>query len=185
MRVISGLARGHKLKTVENYDIRPTLERTKEAVFSMINSEIYGSYFLDVFSGTGSIGIEALSRGADFCAFIELSREHCDIINQNIEHVKKAIGDMKYQLVNSGFEDGLIKLNKYKFDIIFMDPPYGENLIPPALDSIKKGNLLKEGGIVIVEQRKDEDVPFREGYRIIKNKNYGTQSIYFLQYECE
>lgn len=185
MRVVAGLARGHKLKAAEDYDIRPTSDRAKEALFSILSNDIEGCYFLDIFSGSGAIAIEALSRGAAFCALIEQDKKHCQIINENIEHVKKAIGEMNFKLLNESFEEGIMNLHRYKFDVIFMDPPYNQKLAVPALDCIRRGNLLKNSGIVVVEQSRDADEISHKDYEIIKDKVYGHSRFYFLQYKVE
>ncbi len=185
MRVIAGLARGHKLKATEDYDIRPTPDRVRESVFNMLSNDIYGSSFLDIFGGSGAVGIEALSRGADFLAVIEKNKKHCKIIEDNISHVKKALGEFKFKLINSGFEDGIRSLKDQKFDIIFMDPPYDTGFSSTALKFIYDADILNAEGIIVVEQKSNEEEPHNAHFEIVKNKRYGITGIYFLKYKQE
>ena len=183
MRVIAGLAKGHKLETKEGLDIRPTADKTKGAIFSMIGDNIYKALFLDLFSGSGSIGIEALSRRASFCAFVESSPENIAYINKNLNHVSKAIENGNYMVINKDFEDAifLFKEKNTKFDIIFLDPPYNKNLVNQAIDSIYRHNILSDFGMIIAEQGAHENPPNSDFYEIYKAKKYGTSSIYFLK----
>ncbi|MCL2592390.1 MAG: 16S rRNA (guanine(966)-N(2))-methyltransferase RsmD [Defluviitaleaceae bacterium] len=180
MRVIAGMCRNHRLEAPVGLEVRPTSDKTKGAIFSMIGNDIYDSNFLDLFSGSGAIGIEALSRGAKFCTFIENSLEHVKFINKNLNHVKKALGHENYSVINRDVLEAL-KVLKEQFDIIFLDPPYNQNLINKTLEQIYNHSILSDFGTVIIEQDAKEELPNSEFFEIYKNKKYGRTSIYFLK----
>lgn len=181
MRVISGLAKGHKLLSPTGLETRPTTDRIKEAVFSIIHNDLYGVSFLDLFSGTGAIGIEALSRGAKSCTFVDKSKSSTEIINKNINQVSKSIKNPNCKVLNLNVYDALDNLKNNKFDIIFMDPPYNENIINNVLKIIFKNNFLSSNGFIIIEQSKDSPLPDEENLNIIKVKNYGLTTIIFMK----
>ena len=126
MRVISGSARGHKLKAPEGLTTRPTTDRIKESLFNIIAGDLYQCKFLDLFSGSGAMGIEALSRGADKAVFVDKDRKSISIINDNLKATRL---DNKAQVLNCDVSTAVSKLKSLneKFDIIFMDPPYGKD----------------------------------------------------------
>ncbi|MBO0723430.1 MAG: 16S rRNA (guanine(966)-N(2))-methyltransferase RsmD, partial [Blastocatellia bacterium] len=169
MRVIAGIHKGRRLKTLEGLRVRPTSDRMRETLFNILAPRIEGANFVDVCAGSGAVGIEALSRGAAHVAFIESSRKAITIIGENLRHCEIREG---VRVIN---RDALTAL-KYlasretKFDIIFFDPPYDSELHSPVLWQIAKNNMLAENGIVIVEHRRqsllspnyDELRPYRE-----------------------
>ena len=120
MRVITGTARGRVLKTLEGEDVRPTTDRVKEAVFSIIQFEIEGRRVLDLFAGSGQLGIEALSRGAASATFVDMSKDSLSAVKYNLEHTK--LGDNAKVVQTDALS--FLKLTKDKFDIVFLDPPY-------------------------------------------------------------
>ena len=155
MRVIAGTARRLQLKTLDGMDTRPTTDRIKETLFNMISAELYDSNFLDLFSGSGGIGIEALSRGAANAVFVEKNPK-------------------------------AMKLNgEWKFDYIFMDPPYNHEWEKQVLEFLTDTTLLADDGIIIVEASKETDLSYAEelGYSIIKEKMYKTNKHIFLEKE--
>lgn len=179
MRVITGKYRGRKLNTPENYDIRPTTDKAKEALFSILTNEIYGSRVLDLFAGTGSLGIEALSRGAEYCVFADSSRQSLNLVKENLEHckveedTKVMAGDYRKVLKQLGdrIEDGL----EEAFDIILLDPPYNKGLLDDAFALIEEGGVLAEGGLIIAEHRKEEILPDElHGFLKLKERRYGV-----------
>ncbi|SHJ58635.1 16S rRNA (guanine(966)-N(2))-methyltransferase RsmD [Tepidibacter formicigenes] len=183
MRVISGSARGLKLKSPKGMDVRPTTDRVKESVFNIINNRLIDSFVLDIFSGTGSLGIEALSRGAQKCTFIDSSKESIKVIKENIE--KARVND-KSEVILSDAISAINKLGvrRDKFDIIFMDPPYLKNLIEPVLEEISKKNILEEDGIIIVEHdTKDELLEEINNLYKYREKKYGNTTISFFALE--
>jgi len=185
MRVVAGLARGHKLICLDGEAIRPTSDRAKEAIFSALGMKVQESRFLDMFSGSGAIGIEALSRGADYVVFVEQCAEHVEVIKKNIAHVSKAIGLDKpnYKLVNKDAIGALdmLKLQELRFGIIFLDPPYDSGLWKPVLSKLAKLELLDEGGIIVLELGADEDEPALSHFEIVKKKVYGAAAVYYME----
>lgn len=183
MRVISGKARGLKLNAPKNDDVRPTTDRVKESLFNMINSYMMESEILDLFAGTGSLGIECLSRGADRCVFVDSSKESIGIIKANI---KKARVEAESTVLNSDFKSAIksLSLKNQSFDVIFMDPPYYKNMFSEALSGVDQYNLLKEEGIIIVEHDTKDEFPDSIG-RLYKSKDkkYGNTTITFYKME--
>ncbi len=183
MRVISGSARGLKLKSPKGMDVRPTTDRVKESLFNIINMSIAESFVLDLFSGTGSLGIEALSRGAENCIFVDASKESIGVIRNNIKSAK--LEDKSEVL----FLDVISAINKLgvrrdKFDIIFMDPPYLKNLINPTLEEISKRALLEEDGMIIVEHdTKDILLDHIGKLTKFREKKYGNTTLSFFTWE--
>lgn len=182
MRVISGKARGLKLDTPKNDDVRPTTDRVKESLFNIINSYIMDSRVLDLFAGTGSLGIECLSRGAKRCVFVDVSKESIGIIKSNI---KKARVENESIVINSDFKDAIKRLQgAEKFDVIFMDPPYYKDMFVAALESIDNADLLDEDGIIMIEHDSKDSFPETIG-RLIQNKSkkYGNTTLTFYKME--
>ncbi len=171
MRVITGSARGRKLKTPENYDIRPTTDNVKEALFNIIQFDIEGRRVLDLFADTGQLGIEALSRGAESCVFIDESREAVRIVKENL----KACG-LSGTVLQTDALDYLRR--EEKFDLIFLDPPYDAGLYEPALTAINSVDKLSDGGIIICETRREIPLPeLTAPYRKGKEYRYGKVKI--------
>ena len=171
MRVITGTARGRKLRTPENYDIRPTTDNVKESVFNIIQFDIEGRRVLDLFAGTGQLGIECLSRGAKEAVFVDESREAVKIIKENL----KTCG-----LSAPVLQENALSFLKHcgKFDIIFVDPPYDSKLYQPVLELINLVDILSDGGIIICEARREEKLPdMAAPYLKRKEYNYGRVKI--------
>lgn len=152
MRVITGKARGRRLKTPENYDIRPTADSVKEAVFNIVQFDIEGRRVLDLFAGTGQLGIEALSRGAASCVFVDSDRLAADIVRDNLRACA-----LEGSVVQS---DALSYLEGCgKFDVIFVDPPYDAGLYDGVMQKINSVDILSDGGIIICESRRETLMP--------------------------
>ncbi|MDX5683031.1 16S rRNA (guanine(966)-N(2))-methyltransferase RsmD [Clostridioides difficile] len=184
MRVISGKARGLKLNTPKNEDVRPTTDRVKESPFNMINSYIMESEVLDLFAGTGSLGIECLSRGAKSCTFVDISKESIDIVKSNI---KKARVESESIILNLDFKTAIdkLKLQNSKFDIIFMDPPYYKNMFIEAIEKIDNSNLLNEDGIIVVEHDTNDLFPDKIcKLEKTRDKKYGNTTLTFYKMEA-
>lgn len=174
MRVIAGKARSLKLMTPPGMDTRPTTDRTKETLFNILQPEIRGARFLDLFSGSGAIGIEALSRGAAFAVFVEKDRAAAECIKKNLAFTK--LGD-NGQILRKDVGAALKSLEKgAPFDLIFMDPPYGRGLERQVLEYLAHSSLLAEEGTVVVEA--SLETPFDHvqdlGFQVIKIKKYKT-----------
>ena len=179
MRVITGSARGRRLKTPEGMDIRPTTDNVKESVFNIIQFDVEGRRVLDLFAGTGQLGIEALSRGAAEAVFIDKDREAVKIVKENL----KACG-LRAAVRQ---EDALSALRREeKFDLIFVDPPYDAGLYGPVLESIKTVDKLTDGGIIICEARSTEPLPdLAAPYGKRKEYRYGKVKIAVYTKETE
>lgn len=171
MRVITGSARGRKLKTPSGQDIRPTTDNVKEAVFNIIQFDIEGRRVLDLFAGTGQLGIECLSRGAREAVFLDQSREAVRMVRENL----KTCG-MNATVLQ---EDALAYLRRGdRFDLIFLDPPYDADLYEPALETINSVDNLSDGGIIVCEARSERPLPdMKAPYRKVKEYRYGKVKI--------
>lgn len=167
MRVITGTARGRRLKTPKNYDIRPTTDNVKESVFNIIQFDIEGRRVLDLFAGTGQLGIECLSRGAAEAVFIDENTAAVKIVKENL----KTCGFTAPVLQ----QDALSYLRHCgKFDLVFVDPPYDSGLYESVLETINSVDILSDGGIILCESRREKTLPdMRAPYRKKKEYNYG------------
>ena len=148
VRVITGKARGVVLKTPDGMITRPTSDRVKEALFSIIQFDICNANVLDLFAGTGQLGIEALSRDAKFAVFVDEQESACNLIKENLKRTKL---ENSARVVRSDYEIFLKKCNE-KFDIIFLDPPYAEKFLENALNFITEIDILHSGGIIVTER---------------------------------
>ena len=183
MRVISGKVRGLKLDTPKNDDVRPTTDRVKESLFNIINPYVIDSNVLDLFAGTGSLGIECLSRGALSATFVDVSKDSINIVKSN---VKKARVENESTILNLDFKTAIDRLNvqNKKFDIIFMDPPYYKNMFIDALSNIDNSDLLSEDGIIVVEHdTKDKFIDKIGRLEKSKEKKYGNTTLTFYKME--
>ena len=171
MRVISGKARGINLKTPDGLLTRPTIDRVKEALFSIINFDIPCATVLDLFGGTGQLGIEALSRGAKSAVIVDQREEACRLIRENLRRTKL---EQDAKVVRSDYMDYL-KRCREKFDIILLDPPYAEVFLENALKCITEIDILQSGGIIVTERPLGKDLPYLfEGYTRSKDYKYGN-----------
>ncbi len=181
MRVIAGSAKRIQLITVEGLDTRPTQDRVKETLFNMMQYDLYGCNFLDLFSGSGGIGIEALSRGAECAYFVENNDNAIRCIKENL--LKTKLGS-KATVLKS---DALSSLNRLdgtiKFDFIFMDPPYNQGHEMEILKMIANSSILNENGIIIIEASLETNFDYVEdlGFEIIKEKKYKTNKHVFVE----
>ena len=183
MRIISGRARGRKILSPESLETRPTLDRVKEAMFSTIQNYIQDSIVIDVFAGTGSLGLEAASRGAKEVYLVDKSNTTYPLLKQNVENLK--FNDVCYTLNMDAYEALKNLKNKGKvFDLIFIDPPYCKEMIPEAMKIIKENNMLSEDGIIVTKIDSIEEI--YEGYdniKLNKSKKYGNTTVCFYRYE--
>ena len=170
MRVITGKARGVQLKTPEGMLTRPTADRVKEALFSIIQFELPDARVLDLFGGTGQLGIEALSRGAKSAVFVDQREDACRLIRENLKRTRL---EQDGKVVRSDYLDYL-KRCRENFDIILLDPPYAEVFLENALKCITEIDILQSGGIIIAERPLGKELPFEyEGYTRSKDYKYG------------
>lgn len=183
MRVIAGTARSMPLKTVPGNDTRPTTDRIKETLFNILQTDIYGSNFLDLYAGSGSIGIEALSRGASQAVFVENAKVAVKCINDNLKFTKL---DSKAKVFEQDVVSAINKMNgNYLFDIVFMDPPYNNNYEMDVLTSLKNSSIIDNKTIIIIEEALDADLSYIDsiGFKIYREKNYKTNKHVFLTLE--
>ncbi len=171
MRVISGSARGTKLFSLEGNHTRPTTDRVKEAMYSIINFYISGSVVLDLFSGSGALGIEALSRGAKECYFVENDKSAMSVVNKNIE---KTHLTENARVIFSDYKTFLENTN-VQFDVILLDPPYNKFMCDQALKIILDKNLLSNGGIIVCETEAEEAI--NTGFALKKEYKYGKTKL--------
>lgn len=180
MRIISGKAKGTNLYTLDGIETRPTLDRVKESLFNIVNEKIYDSEVLDLFSGSGAIGLEFASRGAKKVILCDKSKKALDIIQKNID---KTHLSEKVELYNCDFKDLLIKLQEKRFDIIYLDPPYKTNYIQEALKEIIKYGLNKKDTLIIAETDEPDRVETQIKelqLEIIDKRKYGRAHLFFI-----
>lgn len=177
MRIIAGRAGGLKLKSLKGKDVRPTLDRVKESMFNIIAFDLPGAEVLDLFAGFGSLGIEALSRGAKKADFVEVNKAHLKVIEDNLKKARL------YESAELFKRDvySYLKSCRQKYDIIFMDPPYEKNMSAEAVKLIIENKLLKEKALIISERSEAEEVEEFAELNIIKNKKYGNSIITIYQ----
>ena len=179
MRVITGSARGRKLKTPENYDIRPTTDNVKEALFNIIQFDIEGRRVLDLFAGTGQLGIEALSRGAKSCVFVDRDRAAVKIVKENLKTCALEAAVIQADALEFLRRPG-------QFDLIFVDPPYDAGLYGEVLKTINLVDKLSDGGIIICEARRENPLPSMAApYRMTKEYTYGKVKLCLYTKEVE
>ncbi len=183
MRIISGKARGTNLYTLEGQATRPTLDRVKESLFNIIQNEIPDSIFLDLFSGSGAIGIEAASRGAKKVVLCDKSKDAIRIINKNIEktHLKENV-----EVYNLDYEILLKTKIKDKLDIIYIDPPYDSNFVIKSIEMIICQNIIHENTKIIIETDNEERILKqleKISVEIIDKRKYGRAILIFLKYQ--
>ena len=165
MRVVAGKARGLTLKTLDGETTRPTRDMVRESLFNILSNRITDCVFLDLFAGSGAIGIEALSRGAQKAYFTDLNKESIKIITENIKKAKMLDDAV---VIQGDYLNTLDRIQDEKFDIIFLDPPYNKGMGVLAIKKIYEKSLLNDGGIIIYETDKSEDIP----EEIMKYKRY-------------
>ena len=183
MRVIAGKARRVQLHTIEGMDTRPTTDRIKETLFNMIAHGLCDASFLDLFAGSGAIGIEALSRGAKEAVFVEKSPRAATCIRENLARTKLS---EEAEVITTDVISALRRLEgRKKFDYIFMDPPYNHELEKEVLTFLSHSDLLEEDALLIVEASLETDFSYLEelGFTLIKRKEYKTNAHIFIQRE--
>lgn len=173
MRVVAGKHRSRPLISPKNTEVRPTTDMVKESIFNIIQNDVVGSKFLDLFAGSGAIGIEAISRGAEKVVFADASRESIAVVKQNLQMLKEDA-----QVIFGDFSYTLSRLKNGAFDIVFLDPPYNFADIKKVFEELKNNNVLSDTGIVIYESMFDKNADMQmDGYEIIKSKKYGITAI--------
>lgn len=185
MRIIAGLAKGRKILSPEGMQTRPTLDRIKESIFNIIQNDVHGAVALDLFAGTGSLGLEAASRGAEFCYLIDKSPLTYPLLQKNIENLKfqdicKSINGDAYEVLKDFARKNII------FDLIFIDPPYLKDLIPPAVQIIDEDGLLKRDGLIVTKIDTSEVIyEGNENIILVDKRKYGNTTVCFYRYKEE
>lgn len=184
MRVIAGSAKRMPLKTMEGLETRPTTDRIKETLFNMISEYLADSNFLDLFSGSGGIGIEALSRGAASAVFVEQNKKAMNCIRENLKFTRL---EDRAEVYETDVINALSRMeHKKKFDYVFMDPPYNQLHEKRVLEYLSKSDLLSEDALIIVEASLETDVSYVTdlGFAVVKEKIYKTNKHIFLEREA-
>lgn len=185
MRIITGTAKGIRLKTLEGDATRPTSERVKEAVFSMLHGDIENREILDLFSGSGQMGLEALSRGAKHATLCDKSPQAIAIISEN---ANKTQLDSKCTIKRCDYLEALRMTSGNKFDIIFLDPPYASGFYSIALENMLKYDILKSTSLIICESDTDEifngNSELSDKFRIVKQSKYSRTYITIISPEA-
>ena len=185
MRIIGGDYRSKKLFLPKNKETRPLRDLVKESIFNLIdhskkiNIDLKNSFVLDLFSGSGSFGIECLSRRAKQVTFLENYPEALEILEKNLKLLKN---NSNYQIIKDDFFNhfNLKNTTELKFDIIFIDPPYKETKINEIIQMIKKQQLLNKNGIIIIHRHKKDKIKLIDKINILENRNYGISNIFFV-----
>ena len=184
MRIITGKARGTKLQTLAGEATRPTAERTKEAIFSMINFDILGARVLDLFAGSGQLGLEAISRGAKSAVLNDSSREAAAIIRANAE--KTRLVDA-CEILSTDWQAVLRRFaNKETFGLVFLDPPYAGGFLPKVLGKMIEWDLLSDGAVIVCESANEEDVfggdeNLKNQFNVRRVARYGAACVTILE----
>jgi 16S rRNA (guanine966-N2)-methyltransferase len=182
LRIIGGSLKRRKIRSVEGWATRPTSDRVRESIFNILFDRTKGSHVLDLFAGTGAMGIEALSRGASSATFIDNEKTALLTIKKNIESLtlfSQAV------VIAWDIRRNLQCLNHLSdhFDLVFMDPPYHSDLILPTLNHLQKGALLKSEAMIVIEHAAEESVPSdMPGYRSVDERRYGKTGISILEF---
>ncbi len=172
MRVITGEARGRKLLTLEGDDVRPTTDRVKESIFNIIQFDLEGAYVLDLFAGSGQLGIEALSRGAKHCVFVDSSQKSVDVVKQNL----KTCGFEKRASVFCGDGKMYVGLSRDTFDIALLDPPYNKQILDSVLPVVAE--KMADYGVILCESALNEALPETAGeFELHREYKYGKIKI--------
>ena len=179
MKVISGKYKGRNIEGFTIDGTRPTMDRVKESLFAMIQNYIDDSNVLDLFSGSGNLGIEALSEGAKSIVLVDSNYKAIKVIENNL----KNIGITEAKVLNMDYKKAIEILDE-KFDIIFLDPPYKTNYIEESIKLITKYNLLKDNGIIVCESDNIDRIVYGEEYTCIKDKKYGDKYVVILKKVC-
>lgn len=184
MRIIGGRKKGSKLYTLEGLDTRPTLDRVKEPLFSILQFDLPNAIVLDLFAGSGALGLEAISRGAQKAFLCDVSKEAIHIIEKNVEKLKV---ESEVEILNKDYEETLkyLKRQGQKLDIVFLDPPYQTDFVEKATSKIAEYELLSKNGIVVVETDRREEIcetiKRLNLYNIYDERKYGRASLLFLK----
>ena len=183
MRIIGGIRRGQRLSSPRNDAIRPTSDRVRESIFNIISGRLEGANVLDLFAGTGAMGLEALSRGAASVLFVDNSREALDLLKGNIAllNLQKRSKVLKWDI---GRNLACLANRPERFDLVFLDPPYGRRMVVPALGHLKESGALAHDACLVVEHSTHEDaVPVKAGFALMDQRRYAKTTVTILRNE--
>ena len=182
MRIISGSLRGKKLHAFHGKDIRPTSDRTREAIFNILFDQVRGAVVLDLFAGSGALGIEALSRGADMATFIDSAPAAVSLLEKNLRACRL---EKRARIIVWDIERNLNCLPSHgpRYNLIFLDPPYHKNMIGPALTHLKESRVMMPGARLVLEHGSADEIPGSlAGFELSDRKRYGKTLVSFLRY---
>jgi 16S rRNA (guanine966-N2)-methyltransferase len=182
LRIISGKSRGKKLYSIRGTTIRPTADRLREAVFNILSIYVQNAVVLDLFAGTGALGIEALSRGAEWAVFVDNNNEALSVIERN---VKSCAFDDKVNIIKWNIKKNLscLKSIKLAFDLVFLDPPYNQSMVKPTLFNLHHSKSLGKGASIVVEHSDMESISKDLlAFEIVDQRKYGKTLVSFLNY---
>lgn len=178
MKVISGIYKGRKIIGYDMEGTRPTMERVKESLFAIIQDHLSESVVLDLFSGSGNLGIEALSQGASYAYLVDYNKKAVKTINENLQSMNITNGEV----INADYSKALKILSekKIKLDLVFLDPPYQTDYIEKSIELIEKYQLLEADGLIICESSSLDKIVYPSTYKCIKDKKYGDKWVAIL-----
>jgi len=182
LRIIGGALKGKRLYSVHDMSIRPTADRLRESIFNILSQRVLDAVVLDLFAGTGALGIEALSRGAESAVFVDNRKEALSVLRRNID---SCMLDQKANIVKWNIKQNLncIRSKKQHFDLIFLDPPYDKNLIKPTLSNLDESHSLKNEACIVVEHSLFEPIPTDLfAFDLLDQRKYGKTLVSFLNY---
>lgn len=181
IRIIGGKLKGKRLFGVKDDRVRPTTDRHRESIFNILSSQIVDAKILDLFAGTGAMGLEALSRGAEQSVFVDISRNCCDVISRNVQSCHL---DNVSEIIRCDILKSLNHINHKRFDLVFMDPPYDHNAVMPALQNLYKTRCLNAGAVVVIEHVADDFFAtiLPRYYSLCDQRKFGKTIVSFLKF---
>ena len=180
MKIISGKYKGRNLEGHNLDGTRPTMERVKESLFAIIQNHIDEAVVLDLFSGSGNLGIEALSEGASYAYLVDFNKKAADTIKKNLN----TIGIKEAEVINLDYKKALNYLKDKKIDLIFLDPPYKTDFIEQSIKLIDEYNMLNEDGLIICENDSLDKIVYPDNYEVVKDRKYGDKWVVILKKIC-
>lgn len=180
MKIISGKYKGRNIEGHNLDGTRPTMERVKESLFAIIQNYLDGAVVLDLFSGSGNLGIEALSEGASFAYLVDYNKKASDTIKRNLN----TIGIKDAEVINLDYKKALNYLKDKKIDLIFLDPPYKTDFIEQSIKLIDEYNILSNEGLIICENDSLDKIVYPDNYEVVKDRKYGDKWVVILRKIC-
>lgn len=180
MKIISGKYKGRNIEGHNLDGTRPTMERIKESLFAIIQNYLDGAVVLDLFSGSGNLGIEALSEGASFAYLVDYNKKASDTIKRNLN----TIGIKDAEVINLDYKKALNYLKDKKIDLIFLDPPYKTDFIEQSIKLINEYNILSDEGLIICENDSLDKIVYPDNYEVVKDRKYGDKWVVILRKIC-